>query len=150
MLALNVKLNDINITLITLYGPNKDEPLFFNHITDAIEKFSNNNIIVCGDFNITLDQTNVTFNYKHVNNPNSREAILKIIETYDLVDSYRNQNPISRRYTWRNKSSKSHQLKQSRIDYFLVSTQLNNLLNKTPIDASYRSDHSPITIEIRL
>ena len=117
------------ITLVTLYGPNKDEPQFFNHITNSVEKFNNNNIIICGDFNIALDQQKDTSNYKHKNNPKSHEALIKIMDSYELVDSFTLKNPKSKRYTWRNKSTNLQLLKQSISHrFFLVSTQLNNVL----------------------
>lgn len=145
-LALNVKIENTNLTLITLYGPNKDSPSFFKNITDAIEKFNNTNVIICGDFNLTLDQNNDTFNYKHINNPNARERLLEIMHQHELVDCFRSMHPDTKRYTWRKKTP----IQQARLDFFLVSNSLLNLITKSSIEASYRSDHSPISLELKL
>ena len=49
--------------------------------------------------------------------------------------------PNSRQYTWRQHSP----LKQSRIDYFLISEDLFSLIKDTDIKPGYRTDHSAIS-----
>ena len=60
-------------------GPNNDSPSCFEEINKLLE-----NNILCGDFNIALDKEIDTFNYKHVNNPRARQAILDLMRQNDL------------------------------------------------------------------
>ena len=50
------------------------------------------------------------------------------------------------RYTWR----KRNPIKQARLDYFLVSSSMTDIINSSSIMPSYRSDHSIIEISINL
>ena len=45
------------LTLVNLYGPNCDNPAFYSQIFDNIDSFENDKIILCGDFNLVLDQS---------------------------------------------------------------------------------------------
>ena len=48
-----VDLNIYNqrLTLINLYGPNADNPIFFKKISNIIDDIGNSDIIICGDYN---------------------------------------------------------------------------------------------------
>jgi cytochrome oxidase Cu insertion factor (SCO1/SenC/PrrC family) len=41
-----------NITLINIYGPNNDTPLVYNKVSETIEYFNNQSIILTGDYNL--------------------------------------------------------------------------------------------------
>ena len=45
-----------DILLINLYGPNRDEPVFYEKLYEMIKGYRTNNIIIVGDFNLTLEQ----------------------------------------------------------------------------------------------
>ena len=68
-LNLLLKLSSLTINIITLYGPNNDCLIFFEEIEKLIENTNADYNILCGDFNIALNQENDTFNYRHTNNP---------------------------------------------------------------------------------
>ena len=119
-LNLVLKINSLIINLITLYGPNNDSPSFFREIKTLLDKTSSDYIILCGDFNVALNQESDTYNYKNINNPLSKQVIMDIITEYDLSDMYRILNPTTKRFTWRRKNP----IKQARLDLFLASTTL--------------------------
>ena len=48
-------------------------------------------------------------------------------------------------YTWRKKTP----LKQSRLDYILISESLSNVVEKFTIKPSYRSDHSAVIWKLK-
>lgn len=115
-LALDIEIEDSKITLINVYGPNQDNPTFFNIITETIDEFENPNIIICGDFNLVINpDIDYDNNYKNINNPKAREKLLEIIDNYALVDIFREHHENTRRYTWR----KPTPIKQARLDFFL-------------------------------
>lgn len=66
-----------------------------------------------GDFNLVMNKDSDSMNYKHLNNPKARMEVLKLIETYNLVDIFRETNPNLKRYTWRRK--KPYKTSQTRF-----------------------------------
>ena len=77
----------------------------------------------------------------HNRNQNSREKIEEMLETFELLDPWRTCFSNGRNYTWRQSSP----IKQSRLDYFLVSEDLFSLMKNTKIIPGYKTDHSAIT-----
>lgn len=141
-LLLDVEVERKRFTLVTVYGPNEDTPDFYVKVAKSIEEIGNETCIICGDFNLVLDQDLDTFNYLHVNNPKAKECLLNIKDAFNLVDPYRELNETARRYTWR----KPNPLKQARLDVFLVSECFMSSMKHIDILPSYRSDHSPIVL----
>ncbi|KAJ8021448.1 hypothetical protein HOLleu_38654 [Holothuria leucospilota] len=73
----------------------------------------------------------------------ARNAILNMLNDYDLSDPYRVIHPNRKVYTWR----KLNPLKQARLDYFLVSNELLSFLDSVDIGLGYRTDHSLVHIK---
>ena len=143
-LALDISFEDHRITLLTLYGPNRDDPLFYQSIQDKIEDLQNLPIILCGDWNLVQDYDLDTVGYLHHNNPNAREKVLSMKEELELIDPWRGQNPEKKRYTWRS----GRPLKQSRLDFFLTSSDIYNVVDECKISAGYRTDHSAVELSV--
>lgn len=97
----DMSVEDNKFTLINLYGPNKDTPLFFENIINIAETIGNTSLIICGDFNTVQDEKLDYCNYKCINNKKSHEKILEIKESYNLYDPFRETYPSLKRYTWR-------------------------------------------------
>ena len=104
-LVLDINVDKINFTLVSIYGPNDDNPQFYANIMSIVEEFGNENFIICGDFNLVLCPELDYCNYLHVINPKSREKVLELIEERSLIDPYRQLYPDSYRYTWRKNKS---------------------------------------------
>ena len=66
------------------------------------------------------------------------------METNDIIDPFRESNPQLKRYTWRGRNP----LKQARLDFFLTSESMSQYIKVSKIGASYRSDHSLVTLEL--
>ena len=145
-LDLEIHENKERLSLITLYAPNGDEPLFFDKITEAINEFSNKQCIICGDFNLVINPIlDYDKTYKQINNKKARDRVLEIMENYNLIDVYRQYNPEKRRYTWRRKNP----IKQARLDFFLISENLLSSIEKSNIESGYRSDHAIIDLSLK-
>ena len=108
------------MTLINLYGPNKDEPRFFEKINDIIEDFNNDFIIICGDWNLTQDFRKDCFNYVTHNYPKSRSMVDKLKNDFNLVDPWRTFYPEKSEFTWH----RTNPIKQARLDFFLYPVNL--------------------------
>ena len=127
------------LSLITIYGPNKDDSSFYINLFKNINETGNDTYIICGDFNISLDPTMDCYNYKHINN-------LDMINENNLFDTFRELHPHLKRYTWRRKNP----LKQSRLDLFLVTENMINSVVTYKIETGYKSDHSVVTLSLAL
>ena len=68
---------------------------------------------------------------------------------FNLIDGFRmfhKNTYLSRRYTWRRKN----QVRQSRLDYFLISDPHLDLVNSCEIRPGYRTDHSIVELTLTL
>lgn len=145
LLALDLSIEDNRVTLINIYGPNSDNPQFYENIRDIFLEFDNEYYILCGDFNLVLNPLQDSHNYCNINNPKARCKVLEVMEDLQLLDYYRVLHPDKKAYTWRKKNP----LKQGRLDYFLISNSLSNLVENCVIKPGYRSDHSIVLLEIK-
>ena len=63
--------------LINIYGPNDDKPQFYENILDLIEEFENDKSVICGYFNLVLNQNLDTKTYLLINNPTAKAVMLE-------------------------------------------------------------------------
>ena len=141
-MALSLETQGYKITLINLFGPNKDDPNFYEKINSIITEYDNLHTIICGDWNLVLNKKMDCYNYVNINNPLARNRVFSLCSEQDLIDPWRILNPDSRRYTWRQHST----FKQSRLDFFLISSEMNTKLVSCDIKPGYRTDHSLVDI----
>ena len=113
-ICLTIKTTFALFNLVTLYGPNTDNPSFYREIKNVILQNNPEYYILCGDFNMILDPGIDCSNYKHINNPNARNEVLNMVQELNLCDVFRNLHPHIRRYTWRTHNP----LKQARLKFF--------------------------------
>ena len=142
LLILNCKICDKDITLINIYGPNRDSPDFYQNLSKRMLKYENSSFILAGDFNLILNPDIDAFNYTHLNNPHSRNIVFDIITEYNLIDSWRENHLENKEYTW----FRRNPIKKARLDFFLISDNLFTDTDKTKILPGYRTDHSMIYI----
>jgi hypothetical protein len=79
------------MSLICIYGPNRDDPDFYNSLNEILRRL-NNKCIIAGDFNLVLNPDIYCFNYANINNPKARDTLLSIILEHNLIDCWREQN----------------------------------------------------------
>lgn len=103
-----------------------------------IEDFGNEKYILCGDFNMIFYPKLDCDNYKNINNPNARNKVLEYKNDFGIIDTYREMNPDTKRFTWRRRNPH----KQARLDYILIADSLLPSLTSSTIEPVYRSDHS--------
>ena len=99
LLILDIEIDKHRITMATIYGPNNDNPSFFEFLQRKVLEIGNNDIIINGDWNLLLNPQVDGINYKHINNPNSRHKVLKMITELNLYDVFREENLEKRIYT---------------------------------------------------
>ena len=67
------------------------------------------------------------------NNLESHDKVLEISRYLDLIDVWRKMNTEERRFTWHGPNRK-----QSRLDYCLISSDLESFIKRSEIGLSYR------------
>ena len=60
--------NLINVFIINLYAPNKDDPVWFSTLFEKVKTISNNCEIWTGDWNAALSEADI-YNYAKLRNP---------------------------------------------------------------------------------
>ena len=95
----DLSVEDNRFTLINLYGPNKDTPVFFETILNIAETIGNINLMICGDFNVIQDEKLDYYNYKSINNKKAHTKNLEIKENYKLFYRFREAYPLCWRHT---------------------------------------------------
>ena len=143
----NIKVNQTEITLCNLYAPNHDTPQFFKSVFKTLDKVVTENIVIGGDFNLTLDPFKDRHNSK-TNNNRAAETVLQYMEDNTMVDIWRMRNENDQRYTWFKRSNGQNPLSASRIDFFLVSAGLATQIDNTEITSSTCTDHSLISVQL--
>jgi exonuclease III len=139
---LNINISGKQVTLASIYGPNEDNPLFFENIFNKINEINNEYAIICGDWNLVINPTLDYENYLHTNNPKARNVILNYIISDEYIDIWRVMNEDKREYTWQRLNPVK---KQSRLDFFLINKNTQNCVIDSKILKSYRTDHRGIT-----
>ena len=145
-ISVSILTNAFNIRLINIYAPNSDTPDFFDFIRGQIELSDHDYCIICGDFNLILDQSKDCYNYKNLNNPRARNCLLQTMNSLRLIDAFRFLHSDLVRYTWRRKNP----TRQARLDYFIVSNNFSDMISKCSIQPGYRTDHSIIILDVTL
>lgn len=163
-----LKLKKKIIKIINIYVPNGnpvDTQKFVykkNWLNIFIKKIKNElnlnkNIIISGDFNIIPDEIDV---YDHKRFQNDALFKLEIRKKYrelinfGFTDAYRHFNKSKQEYTYWDYFAGSWQKNYGmRIDHFLVSNSLIDVvksvsINKKPRSKTKPSDHTPIELEI--
>ena len=141
-ISLQLSINDSTLYVSNIYAPNNDSPHFFQHLKNKLETTLFDYCIICGDFNLVLDPSMDTYNYKHVNNPQARNCVLELLNTLSIKDAFRHFNRNLKKYTWHRKNPKQ----LARLDYFLISDSLIDYTEKCNIIPGYRSDHSIVEL----
>ena len=70
IISIDLSLNDFTVKVINIYAPNSPE--FFSQIQDIILSGQMDHTMVSGDYNLVLNPSLDTTNYKNVNNLKSR------------------------------------------------------------------------------
>ena len=135
------------ITPVSLYGPKEDNPQFYENIIQKVTEFENEQVFMCGDWNLILNADKEYENYLHINNPRTRQVVLNLLHDDNFKDPWRIRNEEIRKYTWcRLRPTKQ----QSRLDFYLVRDSIFQYVTHTDIISGYRTDHSAITLRLKL
>ena len=133
------------ITLVNVYGPNTDEPLWFDNLFQKAENYEPNYMLYAGDWNVALKEKDL-YNYMAHRNIKANKVILDQLSEKGLLDIWRIQNESEKKFTWGTKKT----FKRARLDYFLVNDEFLHFNPKASIIPAYRSDHHFITLSFKI
>ena len=155
---------DLNLYIASLYLPNGSDDNKFQYKQEFLANFYQyliylkkyyNNIIIAGDYNLALNEQDVSRKYMHNNMVDFRPIerfYLQAFHNIGYIDQFRffNNFKTQEKYTWWDYQNGGIKFNQGmRIDYILVTPNLANNIIESEILLNYRmmerpSDHAPI------
>ncbi len=157
ILLLKVKINDSEIILGSVYGPNVDTNCgeFFEFLRQSLNNWPNIPRILGGDWNATMsnlpvnDNPDVAF-MRDIPSRIRTAHVLELCEDADLSDPFRTLHPDSTDFTY-NPSGELRK-NRSRIDFFLVSPVFYNIIESCTIaqgNCRKTFDHKPVFLNLK-
>lgn len=137
------KILSCTLNLVSVYGPNEDNPTFFKDLFLTLATL-HGLFIIGGDFNCTLNPVIDRSSGCDSSKTQTRKVLKQYIEDINLVDIWREQNPNKVEYSCQSCIGKS----RSRIDYFLVSKELISRIKNCRYSSIVISDHAAISFDI--
>ena len=145
-IILKANVQDQLFYFVNIYAPNKtkEQCTFFQLIQSELDNLNieaDGNIIIGRDFNVILNPELDGLGGK----PKLKESVKTIDEmrlSFDLIDIWRVRNPDVKHFSWRQKKPVVHR----RLDFWLISSSIQEDIEGTDIIPAIRSDHSAITL----
>ncbi|MBX7077256.1 MAG: exodeoxyribonuclease III [Methanobacteriaceae archaeon] len=151
-----------NFTLINVYTPSGGKKINLAHKHDFLRKLflyvemlhdEGKNVIMCGDFNIAHTEKDLYFkNFKKAGFlPVEREMITEFLKS-GFKDAFRELHPNDEEFTWYSWRSRNHPELGGgmRLDYFFVSEEIMEAVEKCEIYDYNLSDHNQLFLTIKL
>ena len=144
LIKLKVEYDGEEICLYNIYGPNEDNPDFFQDIFDRISNNSITNVMIFCDFNVTLNPDIDNHRYVNVRNNAARHKLKDLMTQYGFFDVFRSFHEDKKQFTWRSTGGPQ----RARLDMCIASETMRPFITDYQILTAYKSDHSPIMITI--
>ena len=114
IIGVELEIDKKQYTMVNCYGPanRQERPSFLDSLNSVISKLYQNNLILCGDFNMVQNNSlGIIEGYPH--GQKETEAFVNIIKVWDLQDTWRKVNGDNTDFTW----SKKNPFIARRLDY---------------------------------
>ena len=144
LIICDLKEQDFLVTIIAIYAPNEDSPMFYRNIATRIKERQEHKILI-GDFNLVLD-VSLDRENTYNNNNKAKEEVENLCDQYYLKDIWRIQNGNKREFSWMKKGS--YPIKASRIDLALVTGGLDQVVKTVQYLSSIFTDHRGVYMVI--
>ncbi len=140
------------VAFCAIYGPNRVDEGFFTDIRECIRVLNCPYVIIGGDWNCTTscinDDSNIdTLNMRQPPNIRYSNLFKKMCEDLEMTDPYRVKFPFRQEFTYQ--PSDPSKKNRSRLDFFIVSNNLIEKINKCYISPTVQNkmfDHRAIHI----
>jgi hypothetical protein len=142
------------VALGCVYGPNSTDRNFYNFLDNVMQQIQRIPVVLAGDWNTTWDNSPPANNIDVINMARApNQANGRLLEDlaikHNLTEPFRALNPTKIAFSY---SPFGVQRKnRSRLDFFIISTQLLELTTKCDIFAAHLSnmfDHKPVVLNL--
>ena len=145
ILTISVTKEKNTLIIANVYAPNngRDKASFYQKLAEDMKKYEDNNLIVVGDFNCTIDpELDIISGYPH--NKAESESFKEAFNQLGLLDLWRIQHPTEKDFTW----SRRNPFIARRLDYCFVSEGILTYNASCKHSCMPNSDHKAIVLEI--
>jgi len=146
ILILDTEINKTRLTIVNIYAPNEDTPVFFENIFAMLENFNNEHVIFGGDLNLVFDLKIDKKGGKWSTHFKCRNKLSEFMVKNGFIDIWRRDHPTTKAYTWK---SYKKPIVYCRLDYLLTTYSISKEITKSKIHPGFRSDHNLIEIYIK-
>ena len=136
LLIVEVTIRKKIFTIVCLYGPNIDDPAFFESLVHKLRDFHWDSLFFGGDFNFVFNLDLDKAGGNPHTNFNARDKCLEIMSSLNVVDIWRERNPYQKSFTW---SSNITPGIHCRLDFFLISRNWINSVVKNNVTTGLNS-----------
>ncbi len=152
LLSITLCCDDTKYLVINLYAPTKDHPdkqqTFIESINTFLKEQSGLKILIGGDLNIILNPDIDKKGGRKEPQTKNAKKLIEICENNNLVDVWRILNPEINRYSRRENTRAG--IVHSRLDLWLIPSELMNNIIHADINVGCKSDHSAVILEFYL
>ena len=147
-ILLEMTIQESPFLLLNLYAPTKlnEQIVFFQEILSAVQSANFDTecrVVIGGDYNVHFD-ADLDNSGSQIETISTVKNIQDIMLEYNLIDIWRLRNPDKRQFTWR----KRNPIIQRRIDFWLISDDLQDDVKKAEIIPAIKTDHSAISLSV--
>ena len=132
--------------LLNIYAPNFDALMFIQNVFLQVAQAPPGWLLVGGDFNFCLDTVLDRSSDKLSLLTKAGKITMSFMKDLNLLDIWRQMHPQDREYSFYSHPHKTH----TRIDNFLLSTQLFHRVLDIEYLPRLLSDHSPLVLSISI
>ena len=146
LLIVRAEIESTVLVFVNVYAPNQgsERVRFFILLENELKNYQQDQLIIGGDFNCTLDFTvDRTSEEPH---PQSSQTLNSLIAKQDLSETWRIKHPQARQYSWM--SVRDNRVTAARMDMFLISQNLRSRLSHSNISPVGFTDHHRVSIEL--
>lgn len=127
--------NGTKIVLVSVYAPNRFDPIFFQSLTNILMTLTDYQLIIGSDMNAVVDHV---WDKSKAVNYNSRSSNARhVLCDFNLIDIWRAYHPGTKEFTFYSTRNQSF----SRINFMLISSSLFSTVKKIVIQPMSLSDH---------
>ena len=135
--------------MINYYGPNgeTDQVKVLKQLAIYLRNISAGQNITCilgGDWNLIFDKSLDAMGGSRSLKYNSLKELQTIISDYNLIDIWRARNPNLCQFTWH----RANPLMMRRLDFFLISDDMQYDVKFCKKLTAVQSDHAPILLHV--
>jgi exonuclease III len=156
ILRIKARIKGTIINLISIYGPNRNDPQFFNMLRNIFDNGAGHPTLIAGDWNCTLSNSGINsnidcFNMARIPNLTHSNKLIELCEEKDLSDPFRFLYPNRADYSYMPRSINNRN--KSRLDFFIITDSLLDYVSECEISPNLQNklfDHKAVTVSFNL